>query len=83
MDKSKPILGTYAMDLTGKRFLNLTVLGVYDKKTVTLSNGKKRNIYYWKCKCDCGKEVIRTGNALRRGATKSCGCKLCNSWKGR
>ena len=28
----------------------------------------------WKCKCNCGKEIIVKGNNLRSGNTKSCGC---------
>ena len=28
----------------------------------------------WKCKCECGKEVIIKGQYLRTGNTKSCGC---------
>ncbi len=28
----------------------------------------------WKCKCDCGKEVVVSGKNLRSGNTKSCGC---------
>lgn len=28
----------------------------------------------WKCKCDCGKEVIVKSNSLITGHTKSCGC---------
>ena len=28
----------------------------------------------WKCKCDCGNEVIVLGKHLRSGNTKSCGC---------
>ena len=28
----------------------------------------------WRCSCDCGKETIVTGNRLRMGHTKSCGC---------
>lgn len=28
----------------------------------------------WKCKCDCGNEVIVSGKHLRSGNTKSCGC---------
>lgn len=28
----------------------------------------------WLCKCDCGNEIITTGDRLTRGHTKSCGC---------
>lgn len=52
-------------DLTGKKFNKLTVIGI-DHKI-----GKS---YYWKCKCDCGKETVVVGGALTSGHTKSCGC---------
>jgi hypothetical protein len=29
---------------------------------------------YWMCKCICGKEKVILSNAIRSGATKSCGC---------
>lgn len=29
---------------------------------------------YWRCRCDCGSEIIRMGKYLRRGEVKSCGC---------
>ena len=29
---------------------------------------------YWKCKCDCGNEIIVSGKQLRSGNTTSCGC---------
>jgi hypothetical protein len=29
---------------------------------------------YWRCKCDCGKEKIVSGQSLRLGHTTSCGC---------
>lgn len=28
----------------------------------------------WLCQCDCGKESITTGERLRNGTTRSCGC---------
>ncbi len=28
----------------------------------------------WECKCDCGNTIAVTGNNLRSGNTKSCGC---------
>lgn len=29
----------------------------------------------WRCRCDCGKEIIVNGSNLRCGKVKSCGCK--------
>lgn len=52
-------------DLTGKKFNNLTVLGF---------SHRKEEKYFWKCKCDCGKETIVESYRLRKGLTKSCGC---------
>lgn len=62
------------IDLTGRRFFKLLVVGFDHKKQVDYINGKKRVTYFWKCKCDCGNEVVRSGNSLRAGYTKSCGC---------
>ena len=62
------------IDLTGKRFGKLVVIELNHKTQKTLANGNKKSNYYWKCKCDCGKEVIKSGDSLRRGHTKSCGC---------
>ncbi len=28
----------------------------------------------WLCRCDCGKEFVTRGSALRKGDTQSCGC---------
>ena len=52
-------------NLVGKRFGRLTVVE-FDR----LQNHKT----YWKCLCSCGLTVIATGNNLRSGNTKSCGC---------
>lgn len=35
---------------------------------------KKKNSWYYKCLCDCGKEVIKKGSSLSSGLVKSCGC---------
>lgn len=35
-------------------------------------NGKHHTT--WKCQCECGNIIIATGNSLRSGNTKSCGC---------
>lgn len=56
------------IDLTGKRFGRLTVIGEYDKS-------KTGNIR-WKCQCDCGNIIPVFKNTLLRdnGTIKSCGC---------
>lgn len=60
-------MGAKSIDLTGKRFGRLVVLGV---STVRLY-GKQ---LAWDCQCDCGtmKPVITA--LLKAGHTKSCGC---------
>lgn len=30
----------------------------------------------WRCRCECGKEVIATGSDLRQGKIKTCGCRI-------
>lgn len=58
------------IDLTGMKFGRLVVLGLAYKKP------RKRGgyAYYWRCRCECGKEKIVCGECLRGGNTKSCGC---------
>lgn len=54
------------IDLTGK---------VYGKLTVVEFKGLAKNrSAKWLCRCECGKEKVIAGDALKRGATKSCGC---------
>ena len=55
----------WKIDLTGKRFGRLLVLG---------ESGKVGEQTAWKCKCDCGGIAIVTGANLRSGNTNSCGC---------
>ena len=53
-------------DIIGKKFERLTVLE---------SIGKSKNGHYvYKCKCDCGNYCEVSGDRLRNGNTKSCGC---------
>lgn len=52
-------------DLTGQKFNMLTVIEIAEK-----GNGKTK----WKCRCDCGNEVIVASSNLKNGHTKSCGC---------
>lgn len=57
------------IDLTGMRFGRLIVIRRVENK---VSPTKSRP--QWLCKCDCGNEVVVTGDNLRIGQTKSCGC---------
>lgn len=52
-------------NLIGQKFGRLTV--------VEFSHKSGRS-HYWKCVCDCGKEVVRNGGTMRRLKCKSCGC---------
>lgn len=54
------------IDLTGARFGRLLVVG---RKTSKESTDRR-----WSCICDCGAQTSVLGQALRRGATRSCGC---------
>ena len=57
-------------NLVGRKFNMLTVIEQVEDHVYP--NGKVRQKY--KCRCECGQEVIVTSNALKSGATKSCGC---------
>ena len=56
------------LDLTGKKFGRLTVIGLDEEKT------KLKHATYWVCKCECGNMMIVKGAYLMNGTTKSCGC---------
>lgn len=51
--------------ITGKLFGQLTVIGYHSTRN------KKA---YWECKCNCGNISIASGDNLRSGSVKSCGC---------
>ena len=53
-------------DITGMKFGRLTVL--------RLSHKDNRKECHWLCKCECGNQKVVSGNKLRSGNTKSCGC---------
>lgn len=54
-----------AEDLLGRKFGMLTVM-----ERVFINNRT-----HWKCKCDCGGEKVVTPTNLKKGYTKTCGCK--------
>ena len=58
------------IDLTGQVYGRLTVIKRVDDY-ISPSGSRK---VQWLCKCKCGKEVIVTGNNLKNGNSKSCGC---------
>lgn len=51
----------------GQKFNRLTVLGV-EKEYGTNHKSKFR------CKCDCGKEILSDAYSILKGSSKSCGC---------
>ena len=53
------------IDLTGHRSGHLVVIREADRK-----NGRVA----WLCKCECGREVVVSGDNLRSEHTQSCGC---------
>jgi hypothetical protein len=55
------------IDMTGKRFGRLTVLSFDGPYGATTAAG-------WRCRCDCGEIVVRSGGGLRLGQSLSCGC---------
>jgi hypothetical protein len=45
------------------------------KLTVESSTEKRRNKYIvWKCRCDCGGEILLDTRCLQRGTVRDCGC---------
>lgn len=53
------------MDLTGQKFHYLLVLEF---------SHYLRSDAYWNCICDCGNTKTVSGQSLKRGETKACGC---------
>lgn len=58
------------IDLTGQRFGKLTVI----KEVDGYKSLSGRYVARWLCQCDCGETIVTSGNTLRSGNTKSCGC---------
>lgn len=56
-------------DRTGERYGKLTVLE--RAPDVVYPSGK---LVRWKCRCDCGNEVVVIGSNLSK--THSCGCEM-------
>lgn len=67
LSKEKTIRNT--TELIGKTFGRLTVL----KRDLSKPSGRGKSVY-WICQCECGKIVSISGDSLKQGRTKSCGC---------
>jgi hypothetical protein len=65
--------GQKMKDLTGLQFGKLTVLS-YEGRIPTNMDKNHKTFAIWRCKCDCGRTIIKTGRALLHDKTKSCGC---------
>lgn len=68
-DKSIPSnerRGRKYKDISGQRFGHLTAL--------YRTGEKRRDIYVWRCACDCGKEKDVPISSLTGGFATSCGC---------
>ena len=58
------------IDLTGRTFGKLHVIS----QASSHYTPQNKPITMWLCRCDCGNEKIISGQSLKKGMTKSCGC---------
>lgn len=66
----------HLLDLTKQKFGRLEVIERAENK---IYSGKARAM--WRCKCDCGKEVIKTTDSLRKSKYPSCGCWMIEEYR--
>lgn len=59
------------IDLTGKKFGRLTVIG----RGENYISPKGAMLVRWMCECECGNKILVTGGSLKGSGTVSCGCK--------
>lgn len=48
---------------------------VYGRLTVIEEAGRRNKRLLWRCRCECGNEVVTLGGTLQSGGITSCGCK--------
>lgn len=86
--------GCLRKELASKRQL-VQMVGIKCGKLLVLESAPKHpnsHLARWKCRCDCGREIVVSGAALRSGGSRSCGCttrkhggsrtKEYRTWKG-
>ncbi len=61
---------TASIDLAGRRFGRLVATSLAPPRR----EPSGRVVRMWYCVCDCGTQRICSGDHLRQGSTKSCGC---------
>ena len=59
-------MGRPMLDITGRRFFRLVAIERDESK----NDGRH---IFWKCKCDCGNEIVVRKDSLLSGHAKSCG----------
>lgn len=59
--------GKNVKDMTGQKCGSLLVI---------CREASVNKLAAWRCRCECGKEVIATGSDLRQGKIKTCGCRI-------
>lgn len=64
---------TLKFSLLGERFGSLEVMSQAESINYPSTKNHKHN-RTWICRCDCGKEIRLTTNALRQDRKKDCGC---------
>lgn len=62
---------TKIIDMIGKTYGKLTVISRSGKIPI---KGRPRGKVAWLCHCSCGNAIRTTGDKLRSGNTKTCGC---------
>lgn len=63
--RNKTVSEQLTIDEIGNQYGKLTVIGK--------EGSDKFNQALWRCKCECGREIVTTGCALRQGTTTTCG----------
>ena len=62
-------MGSQSIDLNGKKFGKLLVVGRTENRTARAGT-------YWDCLCDCGEAKPYRSDLLRKGLVESCGCTM-------
>lgn len=62
------------IDLTGKKIGRLTVIELDRVKYSTSPAGTRQAKVFWKCICECGREVVKSSIFVRKSKNPSCGC---------